>query len=162
MLVLRGGSVPNPHSTLDNAHTRAAPSLFRNTSPTPMKSLILIPDSNHFDLYLEDWELTIGPVRFGWVYSLCQFHMGPLRFTVLVSVVQDLPYWGAKSQGLQPARGIIRRDSREGTFWVWSNFMNHDQDFLAGLTLATGRLKGKIHVFGQAALSRVGRLTPKT
>ena len=26
---------------------------------------ILIPDSNHFDLYLEDWELTIGPVRFG-------------------------------------------------------------------------------------------------
>ena len=62
--------------------------------------LILIPDSNQFDLYLEDWELTIGAVRFGQVCGLCrtltvlanvkgQFHMVPLRFTV--SVVQDLP-----------------------------------------------------------------------
>ena len=67
-----------------------------------MKSLILIPDSNHFDLYLKDidWELTIGAVRFGQVYSPCRtvtvlanvkgkFHLAPLRFTV--SVVQDLP-----------------------------------------------------------------------
>ena len=65
-----------------------------------MDPLILIPDSNHFDLYLEDWELTIGAVRFGQVYSPCRtvtvlanvkgkFHLAPLRFTV--SVVQDLP-----------------------------------------------------------------------